>query len=151
MRTFGPASYTGLDINPDGIDFCRTRHELPNLNFVHGDAQDLPFDNATFDVVINVEASHGYPDFPRFLAEVQRVLRPGGHFLYTDFRGRDEFADWEQDLAQSGLRTESKTVINEQVLRGLDGNSTRYLDLVDRHLPAVFHPFGRLFAAYPAH
>jgi hypothetical protein len=69
--------------------------------------------------------------------------------LYTDFRGRDEFADWEQALAQSGLRTESKAVINEHVLRGLDGNSTRYLDLVDRHLPAVFHPFGRLFAGVP--
>jgi cytochrome P450/SAM-dependent methyltransferase len=149
VRTLGPAAYTALDINPDGINFCRKRHEVPNLEFVHGDAQDLPFDNATFDVVINVEASHGYPDVPRFLAEVERVLRPGGHFLYTDFRGRDEFAEWDEALAESPLRMESKAIINQEVLRGLDGNSSRYLDLVDRNLPAVFRPFGRLFAGVP--
>jgi ubiquinone/menaquinone biosynthesis C-methylase UbiE len=149
VRTFNPKEYTGLDINPDGIEFCRKRHELPNLGFIHGDAQDLPFDNASFDAVINVEASHGYPDFPRFLAEVERVLRPGGHFLYTDFRGRDEFAEWDQALADSPLRMESKTIINKEVLRGLDGNSTKYLELVGRNLPAVFRPFGRLFAGVP--
>ncbi len=149
VRTFGPAAYTGLDINADGINFCRKRHDVPNLEFVHGDAQDLPFGNASFDAVINVEASHGYPDFPGFLAEVERVLRPGGHFLYTDFRGRDEFAEWDEALAESALRMESKAVINQEVLRGLDGNSTRYLDLVDRNLPVVFRPFGRLFAGVP--
>jgi ubiquinone/menaquinone biosynthesis C-methylase UbiE len=149
VRTLGPAAYTALDINPDGINFCRKRHEVPHLEFVHGDAQNLPFDNATFDAVINVEASHGYPDFPGFLAEVERVLRSGGHFLYTDFRGRDEFAEWDEALAQSPLRMESKTIINQEVLRGLDGNSTRYLDLVGRNLPAVFRPFGRLFAGVP--
>jgi ubiquinone/menaquinone biosynthesis C-methylase UbiE len=54
------------------------------MDFVHGDAQSLPFADESFDVVINIEASHGYPDFPRFLAEVARVLRPGGRFLYAD-------------------------------------------------------------------
>jgi cytochrome P450/ubiquinone/menaquinone biosynthesis C-methylase UbiE len=149
MRTLGPAAYTALDINPDGIAFCRKRHEVPGLEFVHGDAQDLPFDNATYDVVLNVEASHGYPDFPRFLAEVDRVLRPGGHFLYTDFRGRDEFAEWDEALAGFPLTTAGKRIINPEVLRGLDGNSHRYLELVGRNLPAVFRPFGRLFAGVP--
>jgi SAM-dependent methyltransferase len=43
-------------------------------------------------------------NFPRFLAEVARVLRPGGHFLYADFRfgagpdGRD-FSGWEGELS----------------------------------------------------
>src|SRR6201996_1465805 len=57
MRTLGPKSYTALDINPDGIAFCRKRHQLPGLDFVQGDAQNLPFDNESFDAVINVEAS----------------------------------------------------------------------------------------------
>ncbi|WP_163798002.1 phthiotriol/phenolphthiotriol dimycocerosates methyltransferase [Mycolicibacterium sediminis] len=149
MRTLKPAAYTALDINPDGIAFCRTRHQLPNLDFVHGDAQDLPFEDASYDAILNVEASHGYPDFPRFLKEVERVLRPGGHFLYTDFRGKDEFAEWERALAESPLRVESKRIINPQVLRGLDGNSDRYLKLVNGKLPFVFRPFGRLFAGVP--
>lgn len=42
----------------------------------------------SFDAVINVEAAHGYPDFPRFLAEVAPVLRPGGRFLYADMSVR---------------------------------------------------------------
>ena len=148
-RTLGPASYTGLDINPDGIAFCQKRHDLPGLEFVHGDAQNLPFDDQSFDAVINVEASHGYPDFPRFLAEVERVLRPGGYFLYTDFRGYDEFAAWEEAITASPLRTVSERVINPEVLRGLEGNSPRYLNLVDRHLPVYMRPFGRLFAGVP--
>lgn len=82
-RNLGPASYTGLDLNPASIDLCRAKHRLPGLQFVQGDAQNLPFPDESFDAVVNVEASHQYPDFRGFLAEVARVLRPGGHFLYT--------------------------------------------------------------------
>jgi ubiquinone/menaquinone biosynthesis C-methylase UbiE len=56
------------------------------LDFVRGDAQNLHFPDQSFDAVINVEASHIYPNLERFLGEVARVLRPGGHFLYADFR-----------------------------------------------------------------
>lgn len=42
MRTLHPVSYTGLDLNADAIAFCRKRHTLPGLDFVHGDAQSLP-------------------------------------------------------------------------------------------------------------
>ncbi len=86
MRNLGPASYTGLDLNPASIDKCRDRHQLPGLDFVQGDAENLPFPDQSFDAVINVEASHQYPHFRRFLTEVARVLGPGGHFLYTDSR-----------------------------------------------------------------
>ena len=85
-RTFAPQHYTALDLNPAGIRFCRQRHQADGLVFIQGDAENLPFEKNTFDLVINVEASHCYPSFPRFLAEVARVLRPGGHFLYADLR-----------------------------------------------------------------
>src|SRR6202012_1334813 len=39
VRTLSPASYTGLDLNRAGIDFCRAAYDLPGLSFVHGDAQ----------------------------------------------------------------------------------------------------------------
>ena len=128
MRTLKPASYTGLDFNPDGIAFCRKRHELPGLDFVHGDAESLPFADESFDAVINVEASHAYPRLPRFLAEVVRVLRPGGHFLYADFRGRSEFPGWEAALADTQMRQVSDRVINPQVLRALEKNSQRSME-----------------------
>jgi ubiquinone/menaquinone biosynthesis C-methylase UbiE len=145
-RTSRPASYTGLDFNAAGIEFCRKRHSLPGLDFVAGDADNLPFGDRSFDAVVNVEASHIYPHFERFLGEVARVLRPGGHFLYADFRNRDGFPEWESALAGSGLRQVSERVINEQVLRGLQCNSPRSNELVNRYLPAFIRRFGREFA-----
>lgn len=120
MRTMAPASYTGLDLNPVGLDFCRRKHPLPGLDFVEGNAQELPFADQSYDAVINIEASHCYPQFPSFLAEVARVLRPGGHLLYADTRRTERIAQWEEDLAQAPLRVVSKTVITEQVARGLE-------------------------------
>jgi ubiquinone/menaquinone biosynthesis C-methylase UbiE len=149
VRTLRPASYTGLDFNPDGIAFCRRKHNVSGLDFVHGDAESLPVADESFDAVINVEASHAYPRLPRFLAEVVRVLRPGGQFLYADFRGRSEFPGWEAALADTQLRQVSERVINPEVLRGLEKNSQRSLDLIGRHVPAFLRPFGRRFAGVP--
>lgn len=118
-RTLKPASYTGLDLNPAGVDFCRERHQVPGLDFTQGNAENLPFPDQTFDAVINVEASHCYPSLPRFLTEVARVLRPGGHFLYTDFRRRDRIPKWEEDLRDAPMRLMSETDISEQAARGL--------------------------------
>jgi SAM-dependent methyltransferase len=145
-RTLAPAHYTGLDLNPAGIRFCRERHRLAGLEFVVGDAGNLPFPDATFDAVINVEASHCYPDFPRFLAAVARVLKPGGHFLYADFRFGDGLVAWEQALAAVRLRAVREEVINAGVLRGMDRNSPRSQALIARHLPKFLHGLGRDFA-----
>ncbi|WP_373155955.1 class I SAM-dependent methyltransferase, partial [Mycobacterium marinum] len=112
------------------------RHNLPGLDFVRGDAENLPFEDESFDVVLNVEASHCYPHFSRFLAEVVRVLRPGGYLLYTDLRPSNEIAEWEADLAGSPLRQLSQREINAEVVRGIEKNSHTSRVLVDRNLPA---------------
>jgi SAM-dependent methyltransferase len=137
VRNLGPASYTGLDLNPASIDLCRERHRLPGLDFVQGDAQKLPFPDESFDAVVNVEASHQYPDFPRFLAEVARVLRPGGHFLYTDSRRNPVVAEWEAALADAPLRKISERDIQEEAKRGLDANTRRSQEEIGRRAPAI--------------
>jgi SAM-dependent methyltransferase len=130
VRTLGPTSYTGLDLNRAAIDFCRATYDMPGLSFVHGDAQNLPFADDSFDAVLNVEASHGYPDFPRFLAEVARVLRPGGHFLYADLRPLPWIPKWEAAFADVPMRVLSERCIDEEVSRGLIGTAQRLHDLV---------------------
>jgi SAM-dependent methyltransferase len=145
-RTLQPRHYTALDLNPSGIHFCQTRHRINGLTFMQGDAENLPFNANTFDAVINVEASHCYPSFPRFLTEVARVLRPRGHFLYADFRFADGIAQWEAALDAAPLRVVSKRNINADVLRGMKRNSARSMELVRRHLPGFVHPLGRDFA-----
>lgn len=69
VRTLCPASYPGLDRNTEGVAFWRERHNLLGLDFVQGDAENLPFVDQSLDAVINVEASHCYPRFASFLAE----------------------------------------------------------------------------------
>lgn len=145
-RTFLPASYTGLDLNPAGIRYCQDRHRVNGLNFIPGDAENLPFEANAFDVVINVEASHCYPNFPRFLTEVARVLQPGGSMLYADFRFADRMAEWESALADAPLRIQHKRSINAEVLRGMEHNSPRSMKLIVTHLPKLLHSLGRDFA-----
>ena len=136
VRNLGPASYTGLDLNPASIEKCRERHKLPGLDFVQGDAENLPFPDQSFDAVINVEASHQYPHFPRFLEEVARVLRPGGYFLYTDSRRAPVIAKWEAALADAPLRKISERAIDDEAKRGLDANTRRTQQQISGRLPA---------------
>ena len=100
-RTMGPASYTGLDLNPASIEKCRKSHDVPGLDFVQGDAQNLPFPDGSFDAVINVEASHQYPDFARFLAEVVRVLRPED-ISCTPITAGAQAAEWWDTVLADG-------------------------------------------------
>lgn len=148
-RTMQPASYTGLDLNPTGIQFCQQRHRVPGLQFVRGDAQKLPFPDQSLDAVVNVEASHCYPDFPGFLAEVARVLRPSGHFLYADFRFRADMAEWESAIAKAPLRIVQTRNIRDEVLRGMDFNAARSEALICQRLPRFLHSLGRDFAGLP--
>jgi SAM-dependent methyltransferase len=149
VRTMGPASYTGLDLNGPGIALCRRNHPLPGLDFVHGDAQSLPLPDDSFDVVISIEAGHLYPRFRSFLAEVNRVLRPGGHFLYSDERARPDVPEWDAALAESPLRQISCRAINNEVVRGMDGSSVPIAELIDTRMPKLFRGVAREFACLP--
>lgn len=141
-RTLTPASYVGLDRNAAGIEFCRRRHQLPGLEFIQGDAESLPVPPESFDAVINIESSHCYPHFDRFLAEVTRVLRPGGAFLYADVRQWFHCDQWEADLKAAGMRIVSGREINAQVLRGMELNTPQWKAVWDRLAPGFIRAVG---------
>jgi SAM-dependent methyltransferase len=86
VRTFRPKSYVGVDLSEANVAFCNKTFARNGLRFQRADAQALPFLEAQFDRVINVESSHCYPKPEIFLQEVFRVLRPGGYLLMSDFR-----------------------------------------------------------------
>jgi ubiquinone/menaquinone biosynthesis C-methylase UbiE len=100
----GVFNATGLDVAANAIAFCRATYgESDRLRFVEGSALELPFADASFDVVLNVEASNDYGDRPRFLREVARVLRPGGVFLYTDSFRAAHAGQMKDELAAAGF------------------------------------------------
>ncbi|MGY3453358.1 class I SAM-dependent methyltransferase [Bradyrhizobium sp. USDA 4353] len=103
LNYFHPREVTGLDLTPENIAFCRRAVDAPRSRFLEGDAEQLPFADQSFDVVTNVESSHCYPHIARFYAEVARVLRPGGAFLYTDVFDRDDVTARRAELSACGL------------------------------------------------
>ncbi|MHC9295725.1 phthiotriol/phenolphthiotriol dimycocerosates methyltransferase [Mycobacterium sp. LTG2003] len=152
-RYLRPASYTGLDLNGRGIDFCKRIHQVPDLTFIQGDAQDLPFPDASFDAVVNIESSHCYPDFARFLREAARVLVEGGHLLYVDLRKRKHVPKWEAQLADSPLTVLAGRDINAEILRGLDTiwGAPATLERFKRHTPLLLRKLSRGVAGAPGH
>jgi SAM-dependent methyltransferase len=77
-----PRSYIAVDGSRKQVALCGAIH--PNVQFLYGNACALPLPDASADVVLNVESSHCYSDLDAFVAEVRRVLRPGGVFCLTD-------------------------------------------------------------------
>lgn len=119
----GAKKVYGIDLCEANVRFCRAVHRLPNVSFLRGDAEQLPFGNETFDVVLNLESSHCYPHFERFLAEVHRVLKPRGMFCCADLWFLEFLElDWKQrkkalDSAPFSLISEED--ISEPVFQAL--------------------------------
>lgn len=63
---------------------------VTNITITRADAENLPFADASFDLVTCRIAAHHFPDVPRFVAEVRRVLKPGGTFGLVDNISPDE-------------------------------------------------------------
>ena len=83
----------GIDFSPAMLAFADAR--VPNTIFIRADAQELPFDNEEFDIVVsNLGVCH-VPDQPRALSEARRVLRRGGRFAMTVWCGPDVSPSFE--------------------------------------------------------
>lgn len=139
MRRFSPRSLIGLDITANAVAFCQKHYAINGLTFKRGNAESLPFADHSFDVVMNVESSLYYPNIERFFSEVVRVLRPGGHFLYTDARYSDEIDRWRRQLANTGLHLRHEVDITANVIRALELDKERRETLVKRHIPRFLH------------
>jgi len=118
MRSFAPRSMVAIDLSANNIRVCREHHPVSGLTFREGDAQNLPFEDAVFDVVLNVESSHCYPSMDRFLSEVCRVLRPGGHLLYADMKVDLQLL--REQFQRAGLNLLRQENITPNVLKARD-------------------------------
>ena len=82
-RSLPDADITCLDYSPDMMAAAQARAErmgIGNARFVQGDVGALPFDDASFDVVLSLNGFHAFPDKEAAWRETFRVLRPGGTF-----------------------------------------------------------------------
>lgn len=76
---------TGLDFSGAAIDIAKQNAAAGGVpvSFVQGDAQSLPFETGSFDLVISCECMEHVPSPPRMAQEIHRVMRPGARFCLT--------------------------------------------------------------------
>lgn len=127
----------GLDVARSAIDFCRqTYGEDKRLEFVVGSALDLPFPDASFDVLLNVEASNDYPDRALFFREASRVLKPDGILLYTDTFRAGRHPEVARQLAEAGFEAQWDD-ITDNVVEASRLDSPRRREVIRRQAPIL--------------
>lgn len=78
IETASPGTVTGVDSSPGYIEYVKGRIENPRARFEVGDAQSLPVDAGSLDVAVSGLVLNFVPRPPRMVAEMTRVVRPGG-------------------------------------------------------------------------
>ena len=68
----------------------KVREQAPATKVLRAPAEDLPFDDHTFDTVVSTLVLCGVDDQPRALRELRRVLRPGGQLLFIEHVRSDD-------------------------------------------------------------
>ncbi len=142
------AQLTGMDYSPDAVAFCQERHRaVPNLRFVVGDAEALPFPDVSLDVVVNVESSHCYGNVGKFFNEVARVLRPGGYFVFADLRGAKEMGELRTTLmGQASWELLEKEDITSRVAGALEADDARKRKMIGEMISPRLRPMFEEFA-----
>jgi ubiquinone/menaquinone biosynthesis C-methylase UbiE len=86
------AHWMGLDVDPAMLDAAERRltraGTRQRATLVEADVAQLPFPDASFDVVVSSLSAHHWPDAERGFGEIRRVLRPGGCALVYDLPPR---------------------------------------------------------------
>src|SRR5262249_40229648 len=75
------ALVTGLDLSSEMLAAAQRRLGVGAIPFVRANSAALPFGDGSLDLVTSSISYHWYPDAGRVLAELSRVIRPGGRFV----------------------------------------------------------------------
>ena len=77
------SKFIASDINTDMINIAKKKLKNADVTFILADAQELPFENNCFDLVICQFGLMFFPDKAKALQEIIRVLQPGGKFIFS--------------------------------------------------------------------
>lgn len=132
-----PASYRAIDLYPPHIAHAQSAagQTGSRVSFAVDDAQRLStVADASANAALCVESAHHYPDKPAFLANLHRVLRPGGRFAIAElvsisgsnnllYRLTDTFCwtepQWRDAITAAGLTLDAVDDVTERLALGL--------------------------------
>lgn len=111
---------TGLDLSDPVLEMARNNAESSGLadrvSFEKGDAEGLPFEDATFDMVISLSTLHLLDNPVRMLDDIQRVIKPGGKFYIRDYR-RTWMAAFSIHIRACYTPSELKSLLSQSKLQ----------------------------------
>ena len=131
----------GLDLSAGML--ARAKLHAPGVALIRGGAEHLPFSNSSFDRVFCINALHHFPDKPAFLANVRRLLRPGGTLLSVGLDPHQGLDHWHvydyfpESLAIDLQRYPAAEVLREwMTTEGFEDCITRVVEHWIIRLPA---------------
>ena len=160
--TFAPhvARVWATDITQEMLDMVKleaAKRGLGNIRTTYAKAEQLPFDDGSFDLVTCRIAPHHFDSIPEFLTEAYRVLKPGGVFAVVDnvvpagsigdyvnaferFRDPSHLRAWTMDEWRAAIKQAGFTLGHEeQIYKKMEFKSwaNRYDDIMKRLLRAM--------------
>jgi ubiquinone/menaquinone biosynthesis C-methylase UbiE len=136
-----PLAVTSLTVTEPDVSMLkrlerRVSAEAPATMVIRAPAEDLPFEDGTFDSVVSTLVLCGVDDQPRALREIHRVLRPEGHFLFMEHvRAGDPKAAKRQDRMNRLNRAVVCCDCNRPTLDTIEGAGFRITALEHTELP----------------
>jgi ubiquinone/menaquinone biosynthesis C-methylase UbiE len=133
------ADVTGIDLTPRHVELAR--QHLSALGhaaaIVEGDAEDLPFADATFDRVSSNGVLHHTPDINAALAEILRVIKPGGEARVLVYN-RHSFHYWLHQVLWQGIY--HRELFHERSMAGVLSRGVERSSIGARPLVRVYSP-----------
>jgi len=121
-RRLSSAKITCLDYSEDMLGKAERRLSgCDHISFVQGDVGSLPFEDASFDIVMSMNGFHAFPKKKKAFKETWRVLKKGGQFIACFYiKGKSKITDWlvRRILSKKGWFTPPFPT-EEQLLRVL--------------------------------
>ena len=116
LSKLGNYAITGLDISKTFVEIAEknAKEAGVEIDFRHGDAACMPFDETTFDSIICTSAFKNFKEPVSALREMHRVLKPGGKALIVDLR---------HDLSSQSI----DSFVDDMGLRWIDSLATRLI------------------------
>jgi ubiquinone/menaquinone biosynthesis C-methylase UbiE len=117
---FPQGEFVGIDLSEPLLDMAREKAEVrgvgDRVTFQKADVLEFPFDDDSFDVLVNLNMVHLVEDPSRMLGEAERVLRPHGFLFVADLR-RSFLGVFEKEIRSALSSSEAKDLIRNTSLR----------------------------------
>lgn len=125
----------GLDLTESMVAMATERalaKKVDNIEFVHGDIEDLPFPMNTFDGVISNCVINHAKDKGKVYREIQRILKPGGRFVVSDPVTRDPLPNEVKEDPDAWAQCFGGAITEEEYLHSIHSAGFGTVDIINR-------------------